>query len=435
MCTWSTIDLCKEIQDVAKLLTVRKPNKTDGELTYHSMATAMVDSICQKIVSIKHGQLKASDAMELYSAVQATSLDTQLQTKLMETVDKVLTSDVQLTATTLTNCPQILLTPLHYLTALDWQKIESDADYWTTLHIVAMRLRMIGFKSIHEKTKKAFTAVIVHIVLNKTGKLPPYPWIYKCSQDLVQTFDTCTTRPAIQLSSPLNYPDKPEELGDAWVKLAYGDEKPMAKDLPRLLQLITHHTPVRSTNNLLKDATQPNGQPSGPAGKTLLQALADELDRRRGGVGIEILTPPPKKLANTWAIEDGCASLDLNRPRAPEQVAVEPEFAPERPAGVDPMLAIEGQTTSSPSDLRVPLGVFDGKADAAHQPKGLAPDVDEANDADPIDLSLEDSEDKAFGNSSAKKRPASKDAPKPKAKAKANEPKAKAEDNEPKAKA
>ena len=70
--------------------------------------------------------------------------------------------------------------------------------------------------------------------------------------------------------------------------------------------------------------------------------------------------------------------------------------------------------------LRVPLGVLDGKADAAHQPKGLAPDADEANDADQICSSLEDFEEKAFGHLSAKKRPASKSAPKPKAKAKAN---------------
>ena len=76
--------------------------------------------------------------------------------------------------------------------------------------------------------------------------------------------------------------------------------------------------------------------------------------------------------------------------------------------------------------LRVPLGVFDGKADAAREPKGLAPDVAEANDADLIKRSLEDFEEKAFGHLCAKKRPASKAAPKPKAKAKANEPKAKA---------
>ena len=83
--------------------------------------------------------------------------------------------------------------------------------------------------------------------------------------------------------------------------------------------------------------------------------------------------------------------------------------------------------------LRVPLGVVDGKANAAHEPEVSAPDVADAN-ADRISLSLEDFEEKAFGHLCAKKRPASKAAPKPKANAKAKakakaKPKAKAQAN------
>lgn len=416
----SVVDLVKEICDVSRLMSVRHPLGDQD-----AMATAMVSGLCSKIGAIK--QLKAAEGMELYSSVNATVLSTELKAKLTAAIDQVLTANLQSSATSLHTMPQTLSTPYYYLTTLDWQQLEGEVDYWSGLHVVARRLKLLGLKSMHEQTKKWFTSVLVHLLVDKTKQIPEPNWVYKLSQDLAQAFDSCATRPSNNLCGFLVYPSKPEDLGEEWLKLAYGDERPIAKDLPKLMYIFSNHVPIRSTSNLLKKQSGSFSSESQSVGRNMLQALADELRSHRGlsgllqpdrasSINIDYFGSQSRPSQATAGSQGEVVPCQAGQANTGSQDAMVSFLAGQANTGTEVPTASVGQADGTmvlasqfqPTQkrcLRVPLG--------QEESKGLPIAAEESQTSEP---SLESLEEKAFeqiGQSKCvKKRPAGKCEPK-----------------------
>ena len=188
------------------------------------MATAMINSICCKIKGMSN--LSPTTALELYAVVPSTSLDSEYKEQLTLALDAALRAEP---APTDRITPQSLTSPQNYLTAKDWEALESSSiSYWQMLQVVANRLRLLGIRSLKEDTKKWCTALLVHVGMDKSGQMPPYSMIYQMVQDLVQAHQTSP----LVLSHVKTFTVFPEIPPPEFVTGAYPTEDPPVMKCP-----------------------------------------------------------------------------------------------------------------------------------------------------------------------------------------------------------
>ena len=262
--TWSVEDVTKELRDIAALLQVRNGDDAFG--------AGLINSVAAKLNLVP--RVRAHEAMQLYTTLQGCNIPTALKNTLHAAIDKAVaeecdTSDKN-SAQVLTQGTQKLCSLHNYLTSDDWDILLSEhANYWELIGVVASRMRSIGIKSLHEDTKRWVVALLLWLALKRSnGKMPPYLWIYCLVQDIYSCFHSTATlsttagsaatgsdsKPS-ELSSLKVYPLSPADLGDDWIKQAYGKTKPVAPpELQGLSNLALNHVPVRSSSSLLTDA-------------------------------------------------------------------------------------------------------------------------------------------------------------------------------------
>ena len=263
--TWSVDDITKELKDIAALLQVRNGDEAYG--------TGLVNTVAAKLALIP--KLRAMEAMQLYTTLQgcnfAPAVKNAMQTAIDKAVDVECGTPNDNSAQVLTQGTQKLCTLQNYLTKGDWDILLSEqANYWELIGVVASRMRSIGIKSLHEDTKRWVAALLLWLALKRSnGKLPPYLWIYCLVQDIYSCFHSTANLSATAGSAATSsdipkvsklpvfkvYPVSPADLGDDWIKQAYGNTKPVAPpELQGLSNLALNHVPVRSSSSLLCDA-------------------------------------------------------------------------------------------------------------------------------------------------------------------------------------
>lgn len=164
--TWSVADFLKEIQDLESLQKIR-PN---------AMALPkLLEALEHKIKAID--SLTPSMLLELTQALEASSLPADLKSSLQEAVDEKAV-EASAGAMKLQAGPQILLSLWNYLSAKEWQMVQS-APYLEGVHVCVSRLRAVGVKSMKEATKKHALAILLHLMILRGEPKPPPMEIYK----------------------------------------------------------------------------------------------------------------------------------------------------------------------------------------------------------------------------------------------------------------
>ena len=234
--TWTIKDIKNDLDATVLLLQARPSLEGSGQL--HS--------------SIKHKVNMASfdgpaDLAELYGAIQQSKLPESLASDLC----KILDEKTQVTMDTNSIykghlVPQQVDGLQNYFTKAEYDELVV-VDMWKGASIISHRLKMIGVRSIKEKTKKLAVALLMFFERKRGRPLPSKQVSYSLAQHFLQTFQSCTTATPNAANNLLSYPVSPLQLEASHYQAAYGDDHPVEVECPELAQIFRHHAFVRSS--------------------------------------------------------------------------------------------------------------------------------------------------------------------------------------------
>ena len=296
--SWTLHDLIKEIEGASSVLRVRSSAM---------LVNSLAESLKKHIAAMRIDLTKAAD---VYNAISSSGFPDQQKTELNAAVDGALTTVAPASEAAQTaGKPQILLEPQNVLSKHEWEQLYNPkCFYHDSIVIVCRRLRRLNMSSLHEKTVKACTALLVHVAMDKCGSMPNYADIYKLSHDLRNTFALTLGQKVDNVSSPTTYPSTPEELGTEFMSYAYdSNDPPVRKELKHLADLIANHTPVRNTSALLRSNEQ-----QGLRGLKINPDVVNTLK----AIGLKI-SSPDKLSQSSGALLD----VPTSSPREPRAVA------------------------------------------------------------------------------------------------------------------
>jgi len=283
---WTASDIVTEVQNIGKLWRARGVTR---------VAEAMVDNTLKKLTAV--GKLDASAAIQLYQAIDEAQLEETLKKKLADAVDHSLLAeepDVQGAAGVGANSGQRLISVFKYLSEKDWAKIDAvNASYWSIIYVTVERMKKIGIRSpMSEGTVKWTAATLVASCLERTGGMPTYEAIYQLSRDLKEALKSCPVKTHPDLQPPMVYPETPDQLGDAFMQLAYEvNDRPVERYSEKVTMLAAQHIPVRDTSKLLKknQGAKNKQLTAADVARELMQLQGDD---QQGECNIQLLTKP-----------------------------------------------------------------------------------------------------------------------------------------------
>lgn len=210
MAAWTLADIKQEILDLSKLNDSR-PND--------QIVSRMVAQVEKKLESA--GAISASTLIGLSETITSTSLSDELKTSLQNKVDDLAMSGsngpLQLVARS-----QTLVTIYNYLSVSEFEKVQTSPLPVAT-QICCSRLRMIGIKSLKEKTKKSTLAFLLHLLQTRGEPMPTPAEVYKLSAYVAASFHENQVQPLVP--GLATYPSTPAEIGQdppmhfGWVEL------------------------------------------------------------------------------------------------------------------------------------------------------------------------------------------------------------------------
>eukprot|EP00435_Cladocopium_sp_Y103_P023446 s3052_g5.t1 len=184
MASWTLADIKKEITDLSKL-NDRRPNDV--------IVTKMVAQVERKLESA--GAISATTLMELSETIAGTSLADELKSSLQSKVDDLAMSGsngpLQLVAKA-----QTLMTIYNYLSVSEFEKVQT-APLPLATQICCSRLKMVGIKSLKEKTKKSTLAFLLHLLQARGEPMPTPAEVYKLSKYVAASFHESQVQPLV----------------------------------------------------------------------------------------------------------------------------------------------------------------------------------------------------------------------------------------------
>ena len=146
---WTVGDICKEIQDVSKLI--------EGKDTNDSFCHALVKGACAKIKGL--ADLPPGDAVRIKDAARCLN-DAHLKS-IVDVLEQRMTLGVVDISKSLVLKPQTLLHIYNYMTHDEWKELDNPNTSWARKQtVVALRLKMLGIASMHGQTMKACMALL-----------------------------------------------------------------------------------------------------------------------------------------------------------------------------------------------------------------------------------------------------------------------------------
>ena len=140
-----------------------------------------------------------------------------------------------------------------------WAQVIGEKLYKATmtrdvLETLVRRLKTMGCVSLKEDVKAQAMGLLLHWMETK-GIVAPGPWpLYYLVKDFSKLF--ISTKAKCEVGSLAAYPWNPLDLGEEWIKKAYGpNDQPECKDIP--LAMYMDKVPLRVTSQLLKDKNMP----------------------------------------------------------------------------------------------------------------------------------------------------------------------------------
>ena len=241
MAAWSVDDFLKEIEDMEALQKLR-PNAL--------ALPKLLETLEHKIKAID--SLTPSLLLKLTEKLEASSLPTDLKSSLQEAVDQKAV-DASAGALKLQAGCQILVSLWNYLSSKEWQMVQS-APYVEAVHVCVSRLRAVGVKSMKEQTKKHALSLLLHLMIQRGEPKPPPMEVYKLGNYLHDCF-VSSKQPSL-VAGFLRYPEKPTDLGDAFMKACYkeGDyPQPVSSLVAPSVGALLKDAIVRNTHGDLQD--------------------------------------------------------------------------------------------------------------------------------------------------------------------------------------
>ena len=275
MSQWTVDALLDEISHLKTLHEVRK----DADVVI-KMATC----IASKITGAS--EITPSMVVKLCQAVDNAPLNDAVKATLHRALDeKVMTGDSG--SCKLVSKPQSLLSIYNYLSKTEAAEIQK-APLPHMVQIIVKRLRMVGLRSCKESTKKYCCAYLIHLMCQRGEPSPTGPEVYKLAQYLVDAFAGSTQ--ASLVPAHAQYPWTPAQMGDEFLKKAYGDDEPVApsEQLTSIIAAQLRKTPVRNTHELLSGTSMGHKQAKQEDTNNVLQALnallhkAKQIDQSSG---------------------------------------------------------------------------------------------------------------------------------------------------------
>lgn len=198
MAAWTLADIKKEILDLSKLNDSRPNDK---------IVARMVTQVERKLESA--GAISATTLIDLSEIITSTSLSDELKRSLQSKVDDLAMSGSN-GPLQLVSKSQSLEAIYNYLSVSEFEKVQSSPLPVAT-QICCSRLRMIGIKSLKEKTKKSTLAFLLHLLQARGEPMPTPAEVYKLSAYVATSFHENKVQPLVP--GLATYPSTPAEIG------------------------------------------------------------------------------------------------------------------------------------------------------------------------------------------------------------------------------
>ena len=233
----SLSDITTELADIQSML--------QSDSYTNEVKAQLVRQIAVKITSLK--EMHAPAARQLMTGIASMTIDADLRQVLESAINARLLAP---SASKSSVDQQLLTSPLAYLTKTDWIKLEDPSSTPTVMsRVISERFRLLGIWSFDEQTYKWAIAIILHIVLHRSGSWPRYHTIF----DWLLTFkkDYALLKTPYPHQRLTQFPPSPVLLPQAVFEHAYpGDDGPINKTLQGFAQL-GDHIPLRKNSGLL----------------------------------------------------------------------------------------------------------------------------------------------------------------------------------------
>ena len=233
---WKVEDLLQEMASFAELSRKRPESK-------------MVDTAWavfqERLTSQQH--LDCNDYLKLVEGVEGLDMGESFRQKVLSSIDALGsvgtgTGKMIVGSQTISN-----ITP--YLTQKDWEVLANTTYIMDVFRVVAARMRALGMLSLKETTKGVAAALVLWWLETKKQPLPtPVVIHYEWLPDFQKLFSSIEVN--VTVKGCKSYPSNPKQLGDEWLKSAYGDEAPALQHIG--LQVYYDKVPLRKTSHLLK---------------------------------------------------------------------------------------------------------------------------------------------------------------------------------------
>ena len=201
MAKWTVDDFIKEIKDLDRLNEARPDD---------AIIKRMAQQLENKIKCAGGGGFNATVLIRLSEAISATSLQDDLKKSLQAIVDDVAMSATNNGMLQVTTKSQTVLHFHNYLSVSEAQAIQT-APLPHMVLLCCKRLRMIGVKSIKEKTKKAVLLYCIHVLVSRGEPQPTAAESYKLADYILRTFLGCAVPPRVEGIAV--YPCSPQDIG------------------------------------------------------------------------------------------------------------------------------------------------------------------------------------------------------------------------------
>lgn len=237
--------LLKEIESVQDLVQAR--NRAGA-----SLADTFMSSLADGLISQINNSpaMKPEDATSLTQALNESPYGQALTKKILHAID----TRAQAAMESQIKCKhrltkgQRLLTFYNYCTQQDWDLFNNKKKpMHMKMTAVADRLANCGVMRPSEETLKWILAILL---VTHYDALPSYQEIYGHLQDLKSAVSTARKPWPHQVH--MQYPKKPQDLGEAIFAEVYNAENPpIAVDLEGLSNIAENHIPLRENSKLL----------------------------------------------------------------------------------------------------------------------------------------------------------------------------------------
>ena len=203
-------------------------------------------------------ETSAQALLPLYKTLEESKLPAGLVSKLQECLDeKMLGQGAGQGAGLLAGNVQVSLKPQEclalpkYFTAEELKLLES-LDMWKGPVIVAKRLKLLGFQSLKESTKKVATAFLLVLEAKKSGAVPSADTSYVLAESIAAAFESCSVQSTPGAKVLAVYPDNPFDLDRDHLKASYpAGEEPANVCPAEFLHVLKKDTVVRSSSKKL----------------------------------------------------------------------------------------------------------------------------------------------------------------------------------------